>query len=292
MTFSDWILVNGATLQVGLFFSVAFGVGIAERYLPKRLRPMNRGERWPTNLGLTLINLLVLGILPLSYLGAAFFAEARGWGLFNRMALPLGLLVTVNLFVRAFISFSVHLLNHKVPLLWRLHRVHHLDTELDISSTVRGHPLEFPVSAIIGIPVVTAFGLTPWVLVLYEILDVVVTLWTHSNVRLPGMIDRVLSYVLVTPDLHRVHHSSWQPETDSNFGAVFPVWDLIFGTFRSEPRHGHEDMQLGLEEVRGREAHRFFWLLGSVFASNLEAADVRSNRNVGIEAPASWGERE
>ena len=115
----------------------------------------------------------------------------------------------------------------------------------------------------------------------YELLDVAVTLWTHSNVRLPEAVDRIVRYVVVTPDLHRVHHSAWKPETNSNFGAVFPVWDLVFGTFRAIPRDGHERMRLGLDEVRGRDAHRPLWLLGSVVADHLgQERDV----NVGVRS--------
>ena len=185
-------------------------------------------------------------------------------------------LVAFNLLVRGFISFFTHYLNHAVPWFWRVHRVHHLDTELDVSSTVRFHPLEVLVSLLPGVPIVVAFGLTPWVLMFYELLDVVMTLWTHSNVRLPLALDRFLRYIVVTPDLHRVHHSAWRPETNSNFGAVFPVWDLIFGTFRATPRDGHERMRLGLDEVRGSDAQRPLWLLGSVMQDELdEAPDLK-----------------
>jgi sterol desaturase/sphingolipid hydroxylase (fatty acid hydroxylase superfamily) len=120
-----------------------------------------------------------------------------------------------------------------------------------------------------GVPIVVAFGLTPWVLVLYECLDVVMTLWTHSNLRLPAAVDRALRVIVVTPDLHRIHHSAWQPETDSNFGAVFPWWDILVGTYRTKPRDGHERMRLGLDEVRGRDAHRPLWLLASIWRERL-----------------------
>jgi sterol desaturase/sphingolipid hydroxylase (fatty acid hydroxylase superfamily) len=145
-----------------------------------------------------------------------------------------------------------------------------------VSSTVRFHPLEFVIALIPGIPLVLAFGLTPWILMVYELLDVVVTLWSHSNVRLPVALDRVLRYLVVTPDLHRVHHSSRQPETDSNFGAVLPIWDLVLGTFRTIPRDRHPTMELGLEEVRGRAAHRLGWLLRSLAESNLGPGSLRA----------------
>ena len=274
MTFSQWILANGETLQFVLFFGLFAVFAVVERLAPQRPGPMDRGFRWPANLGLTLVNFLVLGALPLSYLGAALLAESLGWGLLNGVALPTAALVMITLLTRGFISFSTHYLLHKVPLFWRMHRVHHLDTELDVTTTVRGHPLAFIVQSLAGIPIVLAFGLTPWVLALYELLDVAVNLWTHSNVRLPAAAHRVLRYVVVSPDLHRIHHSSWQPETDSNFGAVFPVWDMIFGTYRTEPRDGHARMRLGLGEVRGRDAHRFLWLLGSAFRKTLTSRFV------------------
>ena len=161
---------------------------------------------------------------------------------------------------------------HKVPVLWRIHRVHHLDTEMDVSTTVRFHPIEFIINLCIGIPFVIIFGLSPWVLVFYEILDVVVTLWSHSNVRVFAGVDRVLRYFVVTPNLHRIHHSTWQPETDSNFSAVFPIWDIIFRTFRPTPGTDHEIMSLGLDEVRGSRTNRLLWLLISPIYTKLTDA--------------------
>jgi sterol desaturase/sphingolipid hydroxylase (fatty acid hydroxylase superfamily) len=129
-----------------------------------------------------------------------------------------------------------------------------------------------------AVPIVVAVGLTPWVLVFYEVLDAVITLWTHSNTRLPVGIDRLLRYVIVTPDLHRIHHSAWKTETNSNYGAVFPLWDLVFGTFRATSRDGHERMRLGLDEVRGRAAQRPLWLLGSMFTDRLDGSPGVSTR--------------
>ena len=230
---------------------------------------MERAVRWPANFLLTFVNVIALGALPVSFLAAAFWTQSNGWGLLNQLLLPVPLVVAITLLVRGFISFFTHYLMHMVPLLWRVHRVHHLDTELDVSTTVRGHPLEFVVQTLLGLPIVVAFGLTPWVLVCYELLDVAVNLWSHSNIRLPIAIDRILRYFIVTPDLHRIHHSAWKRETNSNFGAVFPVWDLVFSTFRARARDGHEQMRLGLDEVRGPAAHRPLWLLGSPLLGRL-----------------------
>lgn len=269
MHYPDWILKHGDDLQVALFFGLLVALAVAERVVPQREASTDRPRRWLANLALTCINFMALGALPVSLITAATWAEARGFGLFHHVALPLAVLLPVTFLLRGFVSFFTHLLMHKVPWFWRVHRVHHLDTELDVTTTVRFHPLEFLVGIAPGVPIVVAFGLTPWMLVSYEILDVVVTLWTHANVRLPRALDRCLRYVVVTPDLHRIHHSAWQPETDSNYGAVFPVWDLVFGTFRATSRDGIENMRIGLDEVRGAEAHRPLWLLGSVFRRRL-----------------------
>jgi sterol desaturase/sphingolipid hydroxylase (fatty acid hydroxylase superfamily) len=245
MSFPRWILDNGESVQIALFFGLL------------------------ANLFFTCLNLMALGIVPVSIITVAFWAEERHWGLLNQVALPVAVTIVITLAVRAFISFFTHYLMHMVPLFWRLHRVHHLDTELDVTTTVRFHPVEFFVQVLPAVPIVVAFGLTPWVLVFYEVLDVAVTLWTHSNTRLPAALDRVLRYVVVTPDLHRIHHSAWKPETNSNYGAVFPWWDLVFGTFRATARDGHERMRLGLDDLRGRAAQRPLWLLRSIFFARI-----------------------
>ena len=259
----QWITQNANDLQVALFFILFFVFGLAELLAPKRPGPMQRKERWLANLILTALNIAVMGLLPVTFFGAAVWAQEKGIGLFNQLAMPMLLLVTGNLLARGFISFLTHYLMHKVPWFWRLHRVHHLDTELDVSTTVRFHPLACAVGLLLGGPLVLAFGLTLWVLLLYELLDAMVTLFSHANVRLPMAVDRVLRFIVVTPDLHRIHHSSWQPETDSNFGAVFPIWDIVFGTFRAQTRAPQETMELGIEEVRDGRSNRILWLLAS-----------------------------
>jgi sterol desaturase/sphingolipid hydroxylase (fatty acid hydroxylase superfamily) len=265
MTFGDWILTNGGDLQAAGFVALLVAFAAAERWIPRRPVRSDRAARWRANLSLTAVNVVVLSLLPISFLAAAIWAEERGWGLLNAVQLPLVPVILATLLLRGFISFFMHYLMHRVPFFWRLHRVHHLDTDLDVSSTVRFHPLEFVANTIPAVPLVVAFGLTPWVLMLYELLDVAVTLFSHSNLRLPGWLDAALRRVVVTPDLHRVHHSTWQPETDSNFGAVFPIWDMIFGTYRVGTRGDPASMPLGLEEIRGREVNQLGWLLRSVF---------------------------
>lgn len=260
---SRWLLTHGGDLQVIGFFGLLAALALVERILPRRPASAERRARWRANFGLTAINVVVLSLMPLSFIGAALWAERHGWGLLNNLALPVSALLVFTLLLRAFISFLMHYLMHRVPSGWRLHRVHHLDTDLDVSSTVRFHPLEFVVNTLPAVPLVVLFGLTPWALMLYELLDVAVTLFSHANLRLPAGLERVLRCIVVTPDLHRVHHSVRQPETDSNFGAVFPIWDMVFGTYRTRTEEPAETMPLGLAEVRGAAAHRLSWLLVS-----------------------------
>jgi sterol desaturase/sphingolipid hydroxylase (fatty acid hydroxylase superfamily) len=260
-----WIVEHANSVQGILFFILFAVLAFVEMAVPTRPRLPRPNKRWVTNLALTTVNIFVLSLLPITFFGAAVWAQTHGYGLLNGSSLPFGLVVVATLLARGFISFFTHYLMHKVNVLWRLHRVHHLDTELDITSTVRVHPLEFIVALVPGVAMVVAVGMSPWVLLLYEILDATVTVFSHANISLPRGVDRVLRYIIVTPDLHRVHHSSWQPETDSNFSAVFPIWDVICGTFRTETRRPHATMELGLEAPRDERTDRFFWLLGSPF---------------------------
>ena len=268
MDIPDWLLTRGGDAQVAVFFAgLALFAGL-EGAFPRR-QGRQRRARWRTNAVLTGLAIAALALVPVSFIAAAVWAADRGIGLLNQVTLPAWAIVAITLLVRGLVSTGTHWLNHKIPWLWRIHRVHHLDTEMDVTTTVRFHPLELLVGPVIGVPVVVAFGLSPWVLAFYELLDVIVTLFSHSNLRVPPGLERALRYVIVTPDLHRVHHSTWRPETDSNFGAVFPVWDLVLGTFRATPRDGHDRMELGLYELRGADAQRIVALLVSPFRRDL-----------------------
>jgi sterol desaturase/sphingolipid hydroxylase (fatty acid hydroxylase superfamily) len=265
----DFLLDRSDDLQYFTFLAALAVMLVSERLLRFRPRSPDDPQRWRTNAALTGITIVSLGVVPVSFITAGLWAESADVGLLNYVSFPDWMAVAVTLVLRGGISTATHWLNHKLPWLWRLHRVHHLDTQLDVSSTVRFHPFEMPVNALLGVPIVIALGLSPWVLALYELLDIVVTLFSHSNVRLPRWLNRWLCYVIVTPNLHRVHHSTNKPETDSNFSAVFPVWDLLIGTLRTETRVPQREMLLGLEELRGPAANRLWPLLVSPFYKDL-----------------------
>jgi sterol desaturase/sphingolipid hydroxylase (fatty acid hydroxylase superfamily) len=276
--------MSNEDLQFVVYFALLAILLAAERFLPKRPIPAS-WRRWLANAGLTLINILALGLLPVTFFGAAFWARSEHLGLFNRVEMPLVAFIAANLLARGLISFVTHYLMHRIPLFWAVHRVHHLDTELDVSTTVRFHPLEFFIGLLPGVPMVVAFGLDPAVLGVYELLDVAVTLFSHANIRMAAPLDRLLRYVLVTPELHRVHHSTWQPETDSNFSAVFPIWDLVFGTFRTETREPQESMELGLGEVRDGRTSSVGWLLVSPFVRFEAGTEGRDESRRAPETP-------
>lgn len=270
----QWLIENGADAQFVIFFCLFGILAGAEFLIPRRLRlrsaqrqrrSPNKKHRWLANLLLTFLNIVVLSFLPINFFLVGMWAQEKGIGLLNQVTLPVGLFIIANLLARGFISFFTHYLMHKIPWLWRVHRVHHFDTELDVSSTVRFHPLEFIIALVPGILLILLFGLSPWLLLLYELLDISVTLFSHSNINVSKWLDFFLRYIIVTPDLHRVHHSSFQKETDSNFSAVFPIWDLIFGTFKTQTKLPQEKMELGLKEVRDERTCQLLWLLKSPF---------------------------
>lgn len=265
--FINWLQTESEDFQFILYGALLVLLIIAEIIIPFRKQNMKRKGRWTVNFGITFLNITLLGVLPVSFFSAALWAAKNNLGLLNLANLPFVLVAVVSLLLRGFISFITHWLAHKVPMLWRIHRVHHLDTEMDISTTVRFHPFEFVVNLIIGVPLIITFGLSSWTLLFYELFDVAITVISHANISFPKKLERVLRYIIVTPDIHRVHHSSYQPETDSNFGAVFPVWDILFGTFRTNRQQNQNEIEIGLKEVRDKRTRNFLWLLISPFLS-------------------------
>ena len=250
----------GDMLQYLVYFGLLAGLGLLEVLTPRGEERPERGRRWPTNFGLTTLNILVLGALPVSGLAVAVLAQQQGWGLLNRYPLPLAATLAAAVLARSFVSYVVHVAMHKVPALWRVHRVHHTDVFLDVSTTVRFHPLEFLIQLGPTALLIAGLGLPPWTLLLYELLDTAVNLFIHANTRVPARLDAWLRRVLVTPAMHRVHHSAMWPATDSNYGVVVPWWDYVFGTYRAAADNPRE-ARLGLDECQDRRASSLGWLL-------------------------------
>jgi sterol desaturase/sphingolipid hydroxylase (fatty acid hydroxylase superfamily) len=257
-------------LQYAAFFGALLLLGLLETVMAVKAEPAVRRTRWPANFGLTAINLMVLGALPLGSLAAADLAAARGWGLLNLVALPAWLAVIAAFLLRSLTSYVIHVAMHKVP--WRLHRIHHTDTAMDISTAVRFHPLEFVVSIPAVLAATVAFGFPPVAVMLYSLVDAAMAVFSHANIRLPDRIDRGLRLVLMTPAIHRLHHSAAQSETDSNYGAILSCWDRLFGTYRTRPEAELAELRLGLAEYGVANTRSLVWLLALPFRSGDRAA--------------------
>ncbi|MCW1956117.1 MAG: sterol desaturase family protein [Roseobacter sp.] len=240
-----------ATLRLIIFIGLFVLFAAAEAYRPRRARQIPRRTRWRTNWGFSLLNtgalrLMAIG-LPLLAVGAAIDAEQNGWGLFNLLDAPGWLEIVLAVLLFDFAIWLQHLVTHKVPLLWRLHRVHHADTEIDVTTAIRFHPVEIALSMGLKIGLVYLLGPAALAIILFEIMLNGTAMFNHSNLALPRWLDRGLRLVLVTPDMHRVHHSVHRAEHDSNYGFALSVWDRLFRTYIAEPKDGHIKMKIGLQ---------------------------------------------
>jgi len=246
----------------GIFLGFAFWEGLA----PRRVLTCGKGARWRNNLTLTACNTLMVRLLmPGGAAGAALVAGENDWGMLNWVSLPgwacwLLALVALDLAI-----YGQHVLFHRIRLFWRLHRMHHSDLDIDVTTGARFHPLEIILSLVIKIGAVVALGAPAGAVVAFEIILNATAMFNHGNIRLPSRADRWLRLLLVTPDMHRVHHSVIRQETDSNFGFNFPWWDRLFGTYREQPEAGHLAMTIGLANYRDRKWLRLPWMLLTPF---------------------------
>ncbi len=255
-------MIDEGALRLGIFLSMLLILALAEWRWPRRTQPAERSRRWLANAALIVVGTLLMRLLlPILALDMAVTAEVRGWGLFNILQLPALLAVVLGVLLLDVAIYFQHRLFHWSPWLWPLHRVHHSDGFLDVSSGIRFHPLEILLSMLIKLALVLALGL-PWLAVLvFEIALNAGSLFTHSNLRLPLGLDRILRKVIVTPDMHRVHHSVHRDEQHSNYGFHLSLWDRLFGSYRDQPREGHLAMHLGVEGLDSRTSQHLGRLL-------------------------------
>jgi sterol desaturase/sphingolipid hydroxylase (fatty acid hydroxylase superfamily) len=253
-----------------------FGVVAISEALAPRRRPMPAaGWRWTLNIGLTiLLSVVVAAVFPVLAVGAALFAEREGYGLLRLVALPPGVEVVIAMVALDLARYAEHAMLHRVPWLWRVHRVHHSDPEYDCTTALRFHPLEPLVTVGLHLAIVIALGASPVAVLAFEGIAILMGLFVHANLRLPEKLDRVLRVVIVTPDVHRVHHSAFAAEAGRNFGGVLAWWDRLFGTYQAQPAHGHERMAVGLGDVNAHEAASLAWLLVAPFVPARTVAPV------------------
>ena len=230
--------VGGAdSLRLLVFVGLFAGLTLAEHRWPRRQRSMERLQRWPVNLGIVLLDTLALRlVLPLAPAAFAVFIQEQGWGLFHGIGFSGPGEVLISVLLLDLLIYWQHRLFHRIPLLWRLHRMHHTDLDLDVTSGTRFHPLEILLSMMIKLSAVALLGISPVALLLFEIILNAAALFNHANLALPQAVDRWVRLVLVTPDMHRVHHSIHPQETNSNFGFNQPWWDRLLGTYQAQPR--------------------------------------------------------
>jgi len=247
---TDSILTHELTLRIVCFASV-LAIMMAWEFVSPRRRAVARLQRWANNLGLVVLNSVLLRVfLPAAAVGAALFASREGWGLMHWLDLPGWLAGILTILLLDLAIWGQHVAMHKIPLLWRLHRVHHTDVNYDTTTGVRFHPIEIGLSMAYKMACILALGAPAAAVVLFEIILSASSLFNHGNVRLPARLDRFLRLAVVTPDMHRVHHSVYRDETDSNYGFNLSVWDKLFGTYRAQPRDGHHGMTIGLDVFR------------------------------------------
>jgi sterol desaturase/sphingolipid hydroxylase (fatty acid hydroxylase superfamily) len=247
------------TIRIGCFVGVLLIMAGWEIVLPRRQLTAKKPLRWTSNLALVGLNsILVRLVLPLTALGTARFAETQGWGVLHQLAVPEWLRFVIAVTALDFAIYLQHVLFHAVPALWRLHMVHHADLDFDVTTGLRFHTLEILLSAFIKIGVVAALGPPIWAVLTFEVLLNATSMFNHGNVRMPAWLDRLIRYFVVTPEMHRVHHSVDRREANSNFGFNLPWWDFFMGTYRAQPAAGHERMQIGVSHLR--EEGKVEWL--------------------------------
>lgn len=266
------LLNHEPPLRLSVFLGILGLMVLWEWLGPRRARAVPRWRRWPGNLGVALLDTVLARVIaPAGAVGFALLAESNGWGFFHHVPMPDWLALLLSLLVLDLAIYGQHRVLHAVPALWRLHRMHHADVDFDVTTGARFHPLEILLSLGIKFVVVALLGAPPVAVLLFEIALNATAMFNHSNVRMPAAVERALRWLVVTPDMHRVHHSVVTCETNSNFGFNFPWWDRLFRTYVPQPAAGHEGMTIGLGEFRDPKELRLDRMLTQPFRQEDDA---------------------
>lgn len=260
------LLGNESTIRLALFAILFLAMAVWEIRAPRRRQAIGREQRWPSNLGVIVLDTLIVRLLfPIGAVALALLAETKGWGLLNVWAVPAWVAIPIAMMILDLAIYLQHVLFHAVPALWRLHRMHHTDLEFDVTTAIRFHPIEMLLSMVIKLTVVAALGAPAVAVLVLEILLNATAMFNHSNVHMTERVDRMLRWLVVTPDMHRVHHSVVVRETNSNFGFNLPWWDRLFGTYRAQPQAGQIDMTIGIPQFREPAEQRLDRMLTQPF---------------------------
>lgn len=249
-------------IRLGFFFGIFSMVALCEILAPRRSLTTSKASRWFSNLVIISLNpLSVRLVFPVLPVALALLADERQWGLLNNVDLPHWLEVAIGLIALDLSIYLQHVLHHAVPALWRLHMVHHADLDYDVTTGLRFHPIEIVVSMAIKLMTVTALGPSALTVLIFEVALNATSMFNHSNIYIPEGVDRVLRLFVVTPDMHRVHHSVIIRETNSNYGFNLPWWDRLLGTYKDQPEKGHQGMTIGLSQFRDPKRLTLPWLI-------------------------------
>jgi sterol desaturase/sphingolipid hydroxylase (fatty acid hydroxylase superfamily) len=258
-------------VRLAAFGGILAAMVVWEFLAPRRDERIGRWARWPSNIGVVVLDTVLVRLLfPIGAVGLAMLAESRGWGLLNAFDIPAWAAIPVGVILLDLAIYLQHVLFHAVPALWRLHRMHHADLEFDFTTGIRFHPIEILLSTGIKLAVVAALGTPAVAVLILEILLNATSMFNHGNVELPARLDRVLRWIVVTPEMHRVHHSIKPRETNSNFGFTLPWWDCLFGTYRDQPEAGHVGMSIGIEQFRDAREQRLDRMLTQPFRDDVQ----------------------
>lgn len=259
---TDFILTHEASLRLSVFVVILLVMMAAEILFPRKARVMGRTRRWTSNLLLVVIDgLFVRLIFPVIAVGIAVIASDKNWGLFNSLDLPIWLEITFAIIILDMLIYWQHVASHHIPFLWAMHKVHHADRDIDVTTGSRFHPLEIGLSMAYKMALIVLLGAPVIAVILFELILNACAMFNHSNVKLPLGLDRLLRRFIVTPDMHRVHHSARISETNSNYGFSLSLWDRIFGSYTAQPANGHDGMVIGLKEHQDTAPASLTWSL-------------------------------
>lgn len=262
------LMEHEAVIRLGVFGGVFLVLALWELASPRRRLATSKPRRWTTNWAITILDAMVVRLLfPVAAVGAAWDAADNGWGAFNLLELPSWLEVVVAVLLLDLMIYGQHVASHKIPLFWRIHRVHHSDRDVDVTTAIRFHPIEIAISMVLKIGTVYLIGASALAVILFEILLNGCAMFNHANIKIPRGLDRILRMLIVTPDMHRIHHSVRRRETDANYGFNLSWWDRLFRTYIDQPAGGHLEMGLGLEEIQDERPTRLGWSLLFPFRS-------------------------
>ena len=277
---TETVFANEPAIRLGFFLGIFALMVLWEFLAPRRTPAMSRWLRWPSNLAIVALNTLLLRLVfPAAAVGLALIGEQRDWGLLNNLGAPTWVAIALSVLLLDLAIYGQHVMFHAVPALWRLHRMHHADLDFDVTTGARFHPIEILLSLGIKLAVVAALGAPALGVLIFEVILNATSMFNHGNVRMAPRLDRVLRCFVVTPDMHRVHHSVIPRETNSNFGFSLPWWDRLLGTYRAQPAAGHQGMTIGIEQFRAPRDQRLDRMLAQPFVG--EVGDYPINRHGG-----------